>query len=256
MNEPAIINTDGACSGNPGPGGFAAIIEVGQERITVTGGDPQTTNNRMELAAVIEALRTINSLEDLRHSHVTVRSDSQYIVNAFNNKWIESWQKRNWRTAKKQPVLNQDLWHALLKEIEPHQADFVWVRGHAGDPMNEECDSLAVEQAKHAPSEGAYWVSAGNPKTAAVNLQHQAAVTGTLQATSTPSNQELLMERSEIALNAARKAIALLDDGNTEGAREQMAKTIRHLEAQNGLMGEVSSPALPYADVEPSNLPF
>ena len=235
MNEPAIIHTDGACSGNPGPGGFAAIIEVGQERITVTGGDPDTTNNRMELAAVIEALHTINSMEDLRHSHVTIRSDSQYIVKAFNDNWIEAWQKRNWQTAKKQPVLNQDLWHALIKEIGPHQAEFVWVKGHSGDPMNEECDSLAVEQAKHAPSESTYWVSVGNPKTAVVNPQQHATATDPFQDTSATSNQEMPTEPSETAINAAKKAIELLDKGNIDGAREQMAKTLRHLEAQSRL---------------------
>ena len=144
MNESAIINTDGACSGNPGPGGFAAIIEVGECRITVTGGDPATTNNRMELSAVIEALRVINSQSDLKHSPVTVRSDSQYIVNAFNEGWIENWQRRGWRTPKKQTVANRDLWAALVTEIAPHRAEFVWVKGHSGDPMNEECDHLEM----------------------------------------------------------------------------------------------------------------
>ena len=117
---PATIHTDGACSGNPGPGGFAAIIESGDSRMTVTGGDPATTNNRMEMSAVIEALRLINSDPNLRLSHLTIRSDSQYIVNAFNEGWIENWQRKSWRTSNKKPVANKDLWEALIREAAPH----------------------------------------------------------------------------------------------------------------------------------------
>ena len=236
MNEPAIINTDGACSGNPGPGGFAAIIEVGESRITVTGGDPDTTNNRMELAALIEALRVINSQSDLGHSHVTVRSDSRYIVNAFNDRWIESWQKRNWRTAKKQPVANRDLWEDLLKEMGPHQAEFVWVRGHSGDPMNEECDRLAVEQSHMAPSQPGYWTNAGNALTAAPETS--SPVDGTSQQpTPTPlSILELAIERNEIVLNTLRIAINLQTAGHPKPATAHLRTTLRHLAAQRQIL--------------------
>ena len=129
-----IIHTDGACLGNPGPGGFAAIIEWNGEQLTVTGGDPKTTNNRMELSAVIEALSAVNSVLNLRNASVRVRSDSKYVVDAFNQDWILNWQRNGWRNSKKQPVPNRDLWEDLLQEIKDHDIEYVWVKGHAGDP--------------------------------------------------------------------------------------------------------------------------
>ena len=207
MNEAATIHTDGACSGNPGPGGFAAIIEVRECRFTVTGGEPNTTNNRMEMSAVIEAVRLLNSQSSLRHSHLTVRSDSQYIVNAFNDNWIENWKRKGWRTAKKQPVANKDLWETLLRELAPHPTKFVWVKGHSGDPMNEECDRLAVEQAQSAPFKTTYWVNTSNPLTAAAETQEEPNGTEDSAAAPHPqanglSQAELILERNQIALTA------------------------------------------------------
>ena len=129
------INTDGACTGNPGPGGFAAIIEWDPNGlITVSGGDPATTNNRMELAAVIEALRVLQTVPPLNAAAVTVRSDSQYVTRAFNDAWLDRWQQNGWRTANGKRVLNQDPWTDLLAETEELNIQWVWVRGHSGRP--------------------------------------------------------------------------------------------------------------------------
>ena len=158
------IHTDGACKGNPGPGGFAAIIEWDGEELHVTRGDPSTTNNRMEMAAVIEALRAVNSVESLQDAGITVRTDSQYVTRAFNRGWIVTWQSNGWRNTKGKTVANKELWLQLLEQAGDRSITWEWVKGHAGDPMNERCDRLAVEQAEMAGTEAEYWVSAGMPK--------------------------------------------------------------------------------------------
>lgn len=163
MPDAIIIHTDGACAGNPGPGGFAAIIENPKYgELVITGGDPRTTNNRMELSAVIEALKAVNSAGKDRSPAVTVRSDSKYITDCFNQDWIAGWKRNGWRTAKKQPVLNQDLWEELLAETKGRSVSWEWVKGHNGDPMNERCDRMAVAQAQAAGSQPSYWVNVGN----------------------------------------------------------------------------------------------
>ena len=185
MTEAITIHTDGACSGNPGPGGFAAIVEWDPwSPITVSGGDPDTTNNRMELSAVIEALRVVNDIligrgwraggeddeptpagQPTPHAdpvEITVRSDSKYITDAFNEGWIRKWQVNGWRSSKG-AVVSPQLWKDLLQEMQGHPVSWVWVKGHSGDPMNERCDRLAVLQAQAARSQHGYWVSAGNP---------------------------------------------------------------------------------------------
>ena len=251
MNEPLIIHTDGACSGNPGPGGFAAIVwSQDPERYitTVTGGDPDTTNNRMELSAVIEALRTINTVQTFQHSPVTVRTDSQYIVKAFNDNWIGSWQRNNWRTAKKQPVANRDLWEDLLREIAPHTATFVWVRGHSGDPMNERCDTLAVAQSKSAPFKTTYWVNTSNPLTEAAETPEDA--NGTEDGAAAPhpqttslSQAELILERNQIALTAIQQAISLTKAGTNQAhVSSELEKALRHLETQKDILAECAPP--------------
>ena len=170
MPETITINTDGACAGNPGPGGFAALIEGGDMQFpTITGGDPQTTNNQMELAAIIEAISFLNHEGITGARTIIVRSDSQYVMKAFNDNWIANWQRNGWKTAKKQPVANQILWLALINEVKKQEAggatfQWVWVQGHSGDPMNEQCDRLAVAERDHAPFTEGYWVSAGNPR--------------------------------------------------------------------------------------------
>ena len=170
MNERVIINTDGACSGNPSPGGFAAVIDWGKHRVTVSGGDPKTTNNRMELAAVIEALKLVNDFGETSRLPVTVRLDSKYVTEPFNQGWLRNWKSRNWRKADGKLVLSPDLWQELDQLVSGRDILWVWVKGHSGDPMNEFCDRIAVEQASIAPREGRYWVSAGNPKSVAVPL--------------------------------------------------------------------------------------
>ena len=158
------IHTDGSCLGNPGPGGFAAIIQAGEDSLTVSGGDPDTTNNRMELMAVIEAMEAVHSVPYWEEFPVTLHSDSQYVIKAFNEDWISGWIKKGWRTAKG-PVKNTGLWKRLLKLVEGYDMRYVWVKGHSGDPMNEACDRLAVEQAAFACSQTEPWVSAGQSGT-------------------------------------------------------------------------------------------
>lgn len=138
------IYTDGACSGNPGIGGYGAILVYtdlngDKHEKELSEGYKLTTNNQMELMAVISGLEALKKPCD-----VTVYSDSKYVVDAFNNNWIDSWIKKGWKTAGKLPVKNVELWQRLLKAKEPHNVEFIWVKGHAGHEYNERCDQLAV----------------------------------------------------------------------------------------------------------------
>jgi ribonuclease HI len=143
--------TDGACAGNPGPGGWAAILVARDpggavaKQVELSGADPATTNNRMELRAVIEGLRALQ-----RPSTVTVHIDSSYVMDAIVKRWYVGWQARGWKTSAKQPVKNQELWEALLSELEPHAVTWKKVRGHAGVELNERCDELAVAACRTA----------------------------------------------------------------------------------------------------------
>lgn len=132
------IYTDGACSGNPGTGGWAAILMCGDYSKQISGGEKETTNNRMELTAVINALACLKS-----PSSVTLYSDSAYVVNAFTQKWIDNWIAGGWRTSGKKPVQNKDLWLKLISLSKTHQVKFVKVKGHSDNKFNEECDKLA-----------------------------------------------------------------------------------------------------------------
>ena len=142
------IYTDGAARGNPdGPGGYGVILEYtdrkgGLHTKEISQGYVKTTNNRMELMAVIAGLEALN-----RPCEVEVYSDSQYVVNAFNQHWIESWIKKNWKRGKNEPVKNTDLWKRLLAAKENHHVTFIWVKGHDGHPQNERCDTLATTAA-------------------------------------------------------------------------------------------------------------
>ena len=136
------IYTDGACSGNPGPGGWGAILRYGSAVKEMSGGEPETTNNRMELTGVITALSALK--EPCR---VTLYTDSQYVENAVNLGWLESWQKRGWR-RKGGEVKNPDLWQALIPLLEIHDVTFVWVKGHAENEYNNRCDELAVAESR------------------------------------------------------------------------------------------------------------
>lgn len=142
MKEVEIF-TDGACQGNPGPGGWGAILRYQQKEKEISGGNADTTNNRMELSAVIEALKILKE-----PCSVTLYSDSQYVCNGISKGWAKGWKKNGWRKSDKSPALNPELWDELLNLIEPHQLNVVWVKGHAGHPENERCDQLAVAAAE------------------------------------------------------------------------------------------------------------
>ena len=137
MSDEVDIFTDGACSGNPGPGGWGAILRAGTHEKTLCGGEPATTNNRMELLAVIRALETLK-----RPSKVRVHTDSQYVQKGISE-WIHNWKRRGWTTASKQPVKNADLWRELDAVQAKHDVQWVWVKGHAGHVDNERADALA-----------------------------------------------------------------------------------------------------------------
>lgn len=133
------IYTDGSCEGNPGPGGYAAIIDEDGARRQIVGAEPETTNNRMELMAPIEALSSLSE-----RSRVHIASDSQYVVLGITQ-WVHSWQRKGWKTASKEPVKNRDLWEKLLEQVARHEVTWEWVRGHSGHPENEEVDLLAKQ---------------------------------------------------------------------------------------------------------------
>ena len=138
------IYADGSCKGNPGPGGYAAILKYKDNVKEITGYEPNTTNNRMELKAVIEALKCIK-----RPSNIKIITDSNYLVKGMTE-WVDGWIRRNWRNSQNKPVLNRDLWEQLLELSAPHQIQWIWIRGHNGHPQNERCDILA----KRAIDEG------------------------------------------------------------------------------------------------------
>ena len=135
------IFTDGACKGNPGPGGWGAVLRTGGHEKELSGRAPATTNNRMELTAVIEALGALKS-----PCEVALYTDSRYVIDGIT-KWIFGWQKNGWKNAAKKPVLNIDLWQALLAAKQPHKVSWHWVKGHAGHPENERADKLASDAA-------------------------------------------------------------------------------------------------------------
>lgn len=138
------IYTDGACSGNPGAGGWGAILICGNHSKKLNGSESETTNNRMELTAVIVALTTLKS-----PSRVTLYSDSAYVVNAFNQNWITNWQNSAWRTSSRKPVQNKDLWMKLIDLTKIHKVKFIKVKGHSDNTFNNECDKLATEAIKN-----------------------------------------------------------------------------------------------------------
>lgn len=137
------IYTDGACSGNPGPGGWAAVLMYGSAKKEIAGGEPRTTNNRMEMMAVIRALESLTQPCEVR-----LHSDSAYVINCFKNRWYENWQRNGWKTASKQPVENRDLWERLLQQVARHKVTWVKVKGHSDDVWNNRCDELARAEAK------------------------------------------------------------------------------------------------------------
>lgn len=135
------IATDGACKGNPGPGGWGAVIRFGTHEKTLSGGENPTTNNRMELMAAIQALAALT-----RPCRVQLSTDSRYVMDGLT-KWIHGWRKNGWKTADRKPVKNADLWQSLVAAAEPHRVEWKWVKGHAGHPDNERADKLASDAA-------------------------------------------------------------------------------------------------------------
>ena len=136
------IYTDGACSGNPGPGGWGAVLEYGEHKKELSGGEKDTTNNKMELTAVIKALSALKE-----PCKVTLTTDSKYVCDSVTKGWVYSWKKKGWMRAKNEPAANPDLWERLLKQLDIHDVTFVWVKGHNGHPYNERCDELATASA-------------------------------------------------------------------------------------------------------------
>lgn len=133
------VYTDGACSGNPGPGGWGAILKFGAHEKELSGGEADTTNNRMELTAVIQALAMLKE-----PCEVELVSDSKYVIDSIEKKWVYAWKRNNWVKSDKKPALNVDLWEQLLPLLEKHKVTFQWIKGHAGHAENERCDRLAV----------------------------------------------------------------------------------------------------------------
>lgn len=142
MNNSVVIYTDGSCLNNPGPGGWAAILNWRGTEKEISGGVPDTTNNRMELQAAIEGLNALN-----RSMQVEMHTDSKYVMNGVTD-WMARWKANGWRTATKKPVANQDLWELLDKATQHHQIEWRWVKGHAGNELNERCDLLARSAAE------------------------------------------------------------------------------------------------------------
>ena len=138
-----IIYTDGACSGNPGPGGYGTILQSGKHSRELSQGYRKTTNNRMELMAVIAGLQILT-----RACDVTLYSDSRYVVDAIEKGWAKSWKARGWKKADKQPAMNADLWALALEQLGKHKVKLVWVKGHASNPNNNRCDEIAVAATK------------------------------------------------------------------------------------------------------------
>lgn len=137
------IYSDGACSGNPGPGGWGAILRYGKYEREMSGGEKQTTNNRMELLAIISALKALNE-----PCKVLIHSDSKYVIDAVVQGWAKKWKANGWMRNKKDKALNVDLWEELLKLLDKHKVEFEWIKGHSGHPENERCDQLAVYESK------------------------------------------------------------------------------------------------------------
>ncbi|WP_294903361.1 ribonuclease HI [uncultured Eubacterium sp.] len=135
------IYTDGACSGNPGPGGWGAVLVYNGKEKELSGSEKETTNNRMELTAVIMALNALN-----QPCEVKLTTDSKYVCDAINKGWVYSWRKNGWKKSDKKPALNVDLWKELLSLLEKHEVEFIWVKGHNGHKYNEICDALAVKE--------------------------------------------------------------------------------------------------------------
>lgn len=142
MMKRVDVFTDGACKGNPGPGGWGALLRMGRHEKELSGGEPHTTNNRMEMTAVIRALNAL-----IEPCEVILHTDSRYVIDGIT-KWVSGWKKRGWVNASKQPVKNADLWHDLIEAVARHKVTWEWVKGHSGHPENERVDRIASDEAE------------------------------------------------------------------------------------------------------------
>ena len=143
VSDPVMIYSDGACKGNPGPGGYGTVLVYKGKEKELSGGEAHTTNNRMELLGAIVGLEVLN-----RPCEVILTSDSKYLVDGMSKGWAKSWEKKGWKKSDGKPALNTELWERLLRLCEKHTVRFVWIKGHAGHPYNERCDRLAVAAAE------------------------------------------------------------------------------------------------------------
>lgn len=242
-----IINTDGACSGNPGPGGFGAIINWDGVETVISGGEPRSTNNRMELSAVIEAFHFLATRPESKNIPVTVRSDSTYVTHAFNKGWINSWRRKGFHTR-----TNGDLWQTLDRLITGRKITWQWVRGHSGDRMNERCDRLAVRMSAKAGREySSYWCTVdGQAEPATTGVQEGPEPTAPetpAQKPTTPEREKYpapdtgspatdALELNRRAATCAELALLRYEAGRTEEAWEAMRTTLEQLKQQEVLL--------------------
>ncbi len=231
MENVITIHTDGSCHGNPGPGGYAAILEIPNHNpITVQGGEPDTTNNRMEMLAVIRGLRELTNLANVDGVHINVRTDSAYVVNAFRENWFAKWHRNGWKTSKGGQVKNQELWEEMLTLTGSLRTNFVHVKGHSGDRMNEACDRIANQEAEAAAA-----TLAAEDQGAAVNRRGSAAAHEE-QAERAPDRKGNTEPFGPIADTEADGAAGGTPDGFTdeftagyEACRHEMARLIENL---------------------------
>ena len=252
MNN-VIINTDGACSGNPGPGGFAAIIETGGEEITVSGGQPATTNNQMELAAVIAALDYLRRNRPVNGLEIEVRSDSSYVVDAHNKGWLRNWQKRGWRKADNKPLPNTGMWQELCTLTSGLNITWTWVRGHSGDPMNERCDAIAVQMSQEATARKGRFqepvqiqnttLAPESPAEWETPAEREAPATVDAPAYPEPSTGDPIQDAIQYAQRAetcAELSIHRYEAGDAAGAWDAMRKALDQLKRQQDLLASLN----------------
>ena len=237
-----VINTDGACSINPGAGGFAAIVVIDGNETTVTGGDPDTTNNRMELAAVIEGIRFAQKAPVNAGAPIEVRSDSTYVVYAFNKGWSNKWRRDGFHTR-----TNGDLWETLDKLTMGQDITWTWVRGHSGDVMNERCDRLAVARAADAPGKGAYWVDEQpepTPQEQAPAQQHaKPRPEEKHPAPNTGSPLGDALNHNPRAATCAELALHRMEAGDPDTAWESMRTALDQLASQKKILEQLMQQA-------------
>ena len=232
MTDLIEIHTNGACLDNPGPGGYAAVFVIGQERHHALGGNHSTTSNRMEITAAIEGMKLLDSMGIEADVPVKIYSDSEYLINAFNHGWLPNWRSNGWRTAKGRSVLNQDLWLEILETAATRQVEFQWVRDQSGGPMNTLCSQLANGQARlAAQQEDPQPSEPGEPPEPAEGPPAKPAETGA-QPGGWPRYLDLLRQQAEEAtedaayqMNIERDTASILALAQARAALYQGAAT-------------------------------